>query len=126
MRFFKGVALNFCKLLYVAWIELDETSPKIYVSRSSKVEVKVTGLPKFEIRPNLRSISSQDMDHQWELTGDFETRDQYKISLWPSFRYRSRVTCHVSRDFKFVGKGRQTKLNVATKLYLIWLELDET
>ena len=87
---------------YVIGLELDETYSTIYVSRSSKVKIKVTGLPKFEIRPTLRSISAQDMDHQWELTSDSETRNQYKIILRPVFRYRS-------RDFRVGEKGRHNQ-----------------
>ena len=49
-----------------------------------------------ELRLNLRSISSQDMNRKSELASDSETGDQYKISLGPDFRYQSRVTCHVT------------------------------
>ena len=75
-----------------------------------KFKVKVTSLTNVEIRRTLRSISSQDMNHGYELTSDSETRDQYKISLGSDFR-------HQSRDFKIGEKSRQIKLNVAVKLY---------
>ena len=86
--------------------------------------MKVTSLPKFEIRRTLRSISSQVMDHGWELTSDSETGDQHKISLGPNFRYPSRVTFHVT--LKMAKKVVIIKLNEAISLYVIWIELDET
>ena len=54
----------------------------------------------------------------------FETRDQYKISLGSDFRYRSRVTCYVTPEL--ARKAVTIKLNEVIRLYLIWIELDET
>ena len=59
-------------------------------------QIAVATLTKIEIRPTLRSISSQVMNHGCELTSDSETRDQYKISLRTDLGYQSRVTCHVT------------------------------
>ena len=58
----------------------------------SEVKVKVASLTKIVIRPTLRSISSQYMDHGYELASDFKTKAQYKIFLGLDFRYQSRVT----------------------------------
>ena len=58
------------------------------------ISFKVTCLPKFEIQSNLLSVSSQVMDHQWELTSDSETRDHYEVSL--SSPDRISIIGHVS------------------------------
>ena len=59
------------------WIELDETFP----TKCFKVKVKVTVLQKFGIA-NSRSVSSQNMDHGWELIGDAETGDIDFLYTW--------------------------------------------
>ena len=94
-------------------LELDETDGTLL---RNDISFKVIqgqgqehGLPKFEIRSNLRSISAQDMDHQWELKSDSETRDRYKIFLRPDFRYRS-------REFKVYEKSRHNQTQWSHKV----------
>ena len=67
------------------------------------------------------------MDHGREITDDSESMVQYKVSIGPDFRYRSRVTYHVTSNqaekavtLKFYG------VMWAMRLYVIWIELDET
>ena len=90
------------KVSRVAWLQRWRERPSQSNSRSFKViklefkviklEFKVMGLPKFKIRPTLRCISSQVMDHKWKITGDFENWDQYKISLI-SRSFKVKVKC---------------------------------
>ena len=94
----------------------------------------ITSLTEIEIWPTFwqqiwRSISSHDMNQGCELTSDSETRDQYKISLGPDFRYQSRIKYHVTFGCLTLAKKAVT-MNLMVKrtisLYVIWIELDET
>ena len=112
------IKLNGAICAIVIWIEVDETNRTIWLSRSSKVKVKVTEPLNLRKSPFSKSISFAISVARLNMIIAYDTMGQYLNFVESNFWIFVPFTCHVPPKFAFCAMSVRPSFTIKPHHYI--------